>query len=64
MYAYVLSGSVTVSYASGVTKTFREGQALLEAVGVAHEGANLGRTDCRLLVVNIGAEGTANSVKL
>lgn len=64
MYAYVLSGAVTVTYQTGVTKTFTKGQALLEAVGVAHEGANLGRTDCRLLVVNIGAEGTANSVKL
>lgn len=64
MYAYVLSGAVTVSYATGETKTFTKGQALLEAVGVAHEGANLGRTDCRLLVVNMGAEGTANSVKL
>ena len=64
MYAYVLSGAVTVTYATGVTKTFTKGQALVEAVGVAHEGANRGRTDCRLLVVNMGAEGTANSVKL
>lgn len=64
MYAYVLSGAVTVTYETGVTKTFTKGQALLEAVGTAHEGANRGKTDCRLLVVNMGAEGTANSVKL
>lgn len=64
LYAYVLSGAVTVTYESGQIRTYSKGDALMEAVGTVHEGVNRGHVDCRLLVVSIGAEGTANTVRL
>lgn len=64
MYAYILSGAVTVTYDGGITKTYRKGQAIMEAVGTRHNGVNNGDEPVRILVVNMGAEGVANSVKL
>jgi len=64
MYAYILSGAVTVTYDGGITKTYRKGQAIMEAVGTVHNGVNKGDDPVRILVVNMGAQGVANSVKL
>jgi len=64
MYAYILSGAVTVTYDGGITKTYRKGQAIMEAIGTVHNGVNKGDDPVRILVVNMGAEGVANSVKL
>jgi quercetin dioxygenase-like cupin family protein len=64
MYAYILSGAVTVTYDGGVTKTYSKGQAIMEAVGTRHNGVNKGEDPVRILVVNIGGAGVANSVKL
>lgn len=62
MYAYVLAGQVTVTYDGGTTRVYRAGRAIVEAVGTVHNGVSTGRLPARLLVVNVGAEGTANSV--
>ena len=64
MYAYILSGAVTVTYDGGITKTYRKGQAIMEAIGTRHNGMNKGEDPVRILVVNMGADGVANSVKL
>jgi len=64
MYAYILDGEVTVTYDGGVVKAYPAGTALLEAVGTAHNGRNLGSKPVRILVVNIGAKGVQNTVKL
>ena len=64
MYAYILSGAVTVTYDGDITKTYRKGQAIMEAVGTRHNGVNKGEEPVRILVVNLGALGVANSVKL
>ena len=64
LYAYILSGAVTVTYDGGITKTYRKGQAIMEAIGTRHNGMNKGDDPVRILVVNIGAAGVANSVKL
>jgi hypothetical protein len=63
LYVYVLSGEVTVTYDSGIVKTYSEGMALLEAVGVYHNGVNTGKDPVRLLIVNMGAAGVENTVK-
>ena len=55
---------LTVTYEGGVVKEYTAGSAIMEAVGTAHDGANLTQQPARLLVVNIGAEGVANSVTL
>jgi quercetin dioxygenase-like cupin family protein len=64
MYAYVLDGEVTVTYDGGVVKTYPAGSAMMEAVGTAHDGRNTGTVPVRILVVNIGADGVANTVRL
>ena len=56
--------TVTVTYDGGVTRTYRKGQAIMEAIGTRHNGMNKGEDPVRILVVNIGAAGVANSVKL
>lgn len=64
MYAYVLTGQLTVTYDGGVIKTYKAGEAIMEAVGTAHNGQNTGTVPVEVLVVNIGADGVANTVKL
>ncbi len=64
MYAYILEGAVTVEYQGAGTKVYPAGTALMEAVGTVHNGKNLGSVPVRILTVNIGAEGVANTVRL
>lgn len=64
MYAYILEGELTVTYDGGIVKTYRPGQAIMEAEGTAHNGKNSGTTPVRVLVVNMGAAGVANTVTL
>jgi len=64
LYVYVLEGTITVTYDGGIAKNYSEGSAILEAVGIAHNGANKTDKPVTLLVVNMGAEGVANTVTL
>ena len=64
MYAFVLEGELTVTYDGGVVKTYHAGEAIMEAVGTPHNGKNTGTTPVKVLVVNMGADGVANTVKL
>jgi quercetin dioxygenase-like cupin family protein len=64
MYAYVLEGTLTVTYEGGIVKEFSAGSAILEAVGTPHNGENKTDEPVKILVVNMGAEGVANSVTL
>jgi len=64
MYAYILEGTLTVTYeteSGQVEKVYRAGEAIVEAVGTHHNGVNNTSSPVRVLVVNIGAEGVANS---
>lgn len=64
MYAYILEGTLTVTYeteSGAVEKVYRAGEAIMEAVGTHHNGVNKTTSPVRVLVVNIGAEGVANS---
>ncbi len=54
-YGYVLEGEVTVTYPDEVSKTYRQGEAMLEAVNVWHNGKNTGSVPLRILAVFIGA---------
>jgi quercetin dioxygenase-like cupin family protein len=63
MYGYVLEGTLSVEYATGVTNLYEAGSAIMEAEGVMHNGTNTGDGPMRVLVVYIGAEGLANAVK-
>lgn len=62
LVAYILEGELTVDYGEKGSKTFRAGDALVEAMQVAHRGSNPGPAVVKLLAVYVGAEGTENVV--
>jgi len=62
MFAYVLGGELTVDYGDHGRRTYRQGQALMEAMDVAHFGVNYGVEPVRILVVYMGAEGAENVI--
>ena len=62
LVAYILEGELTVDYGEKGVKTFRQGDALVEAMNVPHRGMNLGSGIVKLLAVYVGAEGSANVV--
>ena len=61
-FGYILEGEVTVDYANGVSKTYHEGDALLEAIDMSHNGRNTGTEPVRILVVFTGVDGQPNSL--
>jgi quercetin dioxygenase-like cupin family protein len=60
LVAYILEGELSVDYGAKGTRTYRQGDALVEAMDVSHRGYNPGKSLVKLLAVYIGAEGTAN----
>jgi quercetin dioxygenase-like cupin family protein len=62
MFAYILGGELTVDYGDHGKRTYRQGQALMEAMDVAHFGVNTGAEPVRILVVYMGADGAENVI--
>ncbi len=62
MFAYIMAGELTVDYGDHGKRTYRQGQALMEAMDVAHFGVNSGSEPVRILVVYMGAEGAENVI--
>lgn len=60
LVAYILEGELTVDYGANGIKTFRAGDALVEAMDIPHRGMNRTDSIVKLLVVYIGAEGSTN----
>lgn len=60
MFAYILDGEVTVDYGAAGKRSFRAGDAFMEAMAVPHKGVNPGTIPVRILAVSMGAQGTAN----
>jgi len=63
MFGYILSGTVDVEYDGLGHRRLGPGDRLMEAMTVAHNGANLGTEDVRILVVLMGAQGTTPVMK-
>lgn len=63
MYSYILEGTLTVEYDAGVIKEYAAGTALVDAMNVWLNDSNKTDAPVRVLVVNMGAAGIANSVK-
>ncbi len=57
----VLEGELTVDYGPRGTRSFKTGDAIAEAMQVAHNGRNQGTAPVRLFVVFIGADGVTNT---
>lgn len=64
VYAYVVSGRLSVELADGKTLDFAAGEAIIEVVDSMHNGKNLGSEVVKLAVFYLGVEGSANVVKL
>ena len=64
MFGYILEGEITVDYGAAGTRVYRTGDALMEAIDVAHNGRNTGDGSARILAVFMGAEGVPNTVML
>ena len=60
LFAYIQEGEITVDYGEHGRRTYRQGQAFMEAMAVSHFGANTGSQPMRLLAVYMGAEGAAD----
>ncbi|MDQ8699478.1 cupin domain-containing protein [Hyphomicrobium sp. LHD-15] len=54
---YMIEGELTVDYGEKGQRVYRAGEALMEAIAVAHNGRNTGSGPVRILAVFIGAEG-------
>lgn len=62
LVAYILEGELSVDYGAKGVKTFRAGDALVEAMDTPHRGINRTDSIVKLLAVYIGAEGSANVI--
>ena len=62
LFAYILEGELTVDYGDKGKRTYRAGDALLEAQNWPHNGVNTGTVPMKLLAVYMGGEGKQNTV--
>jgi quercetin dioxygenase-like cupin family protein len=62
LFAYILSGELTVDYGTHGTRTYRQGQSFMEAMDVAHFGINKGTEPVRILAVYMGADGAKDVI--
>ena len=63
VYAYVVSGNLSVELEDGKVLSFVAGEAVIEVVNVMHNGKNRGTEPVKLAVFYLGAEGTSNVIK-
>lgn len=63
LLAYMLEGELTVDYGPDGTHVYREGEVIVEAIRIAHNGHNLGPKPVRLFAVFLGAEGATDTVE-
>jgi quercetin dioxygenase-like cupin family protein len=61
LFAYVLSGTLSVDYGTLGIKLYRAGEALLEGMNWPHKGTNNGTEPVEILAVYLGAEGLPNA---
>lgn len=63
LYGQVLSGQVTIDYGEQGSRTYRAGEAFMEALDTWHNGRNSGAETLRILAVFIGAAEHPNVVR-
>lgn len=62
LFGWVMEGEVTVDYGDAGTRTYKKGDAFIEAFKSYHNGKNTGDGITRILAVFAGADGVANTV--
>ena len=60
--AVILKGALALELVDGSTRTFREGEALIEVVNTIHTGRALGTQPVELVVFYAGVEGSPTTV--
>jgi quercetin dioxygenase-like cupin family protein len=63
VYAYVITGNLSVELADGKHLSFHAGDAVIEVVNTFHNGKNIGSEPVKLVVFYLGIEGTPNVVR-
>ena len=58
-----VAAAVTVDNGTHGKRTYRAGTAFMEAMDVWHDGTNDGPAPCRILVVFMGSDKSANVIK-
>ena len=61
-FGYILEGEIEVDYGAKGSKTYGQGQALMEAMAHAHQGRNVSTRPVRVLAVSMGAAGLPTSI--
>lgn len=64
LFVYILQGEIIVDYGSQGTRTYRKGDAFVEAFEWPHRARNGGKGNVEILTVYAGAEGVQNSIPL
>lgn len=64
VYAYVLSGELSVELDDGKQTIFKEGDSIIEVVNAPHNGRNFGKLPVKLIVFYTGVEGSPNTVRV
>lgn len=64
MFAYILKGTVVVDYGDKGLKTYKPGDAFVEAMMTTHRGTNPGTELVEILAVYMGAEGSSNVIPM
>ncbi len=62
-FGYIISGEIEVDYGAQGQKTFRAGDALMEAMAHVHRGRNVSDNPVRVLAVSIGEQGQVTAVR-
>lgn len=63
VYAYVISGRLSVELEDGRQLSFNAGDAVIEVVNTLHNGRNIGTEPVKLAVFYLGVEGLPNVIK-
>ncbi len=63
VYAYVLSGSLTVNIEGNISRQFNEGDVIIEVMNTRHNGINMGSAPVKLIVFYTGAKDMPNVLK-
>jgi len=64
LFGYMLEGELTVDYGDKGTRTYRHGDALMEAMNWPHNGTNRTETPLRILAVYMGAVDLPNATSV
>ncbi|MGZ3409231.1 MAG: cupin domain-containing protein [Xanthobacteraceae bacterium] len=62
MFFTILQGVLVVNYGAQGERTYRQGDAGMEAMNLVHFGMNNGAEPVRILMVYIGADGAADVI--